>query len=204
MASAMPKETAKITRPTASSSATMGSSKLVTGPLALYWRTTISVAAGAVAAAMAPRVMATGSGSTSGPTIKWRPISAASTSSEAITACRMPMTVAVLPVCFSWARRNSLPISKAIKPSATLESTVTRLRSSMESKPNPGTLVAPRQKGPTSTPAIRNAVTSGKLRRRYLKTRVIIRPANSAKAVANKIRIKLLPSFTGYFPGFCF
>ena len=36
MACATPKDTAKITRPTASSRATMGKSRSVTGPLALY------------------------------------------------------------------------------------------------------------------------------------------------------------------------
>jgi hypothetical protein len=56
-ARAIPKETAKTTRPTASSSATTGSSSRVRGPFALYWRTTISVAAGAVAVAMAPKVI---------------------------------------------------------------------------------------------------------------------------------------------------
>ena len=67
-----------MTRPTASSRATTGSSTSVTGPLALYWRTTIRVAAGAVAAAIAPRVTATGIDSRSG-MIKCRAISAAST-----------------------------------------------------------------------------------------------------------------------------
>ena len=65
MARAAPKETAKTTRPTASSRATTGSRISVTGPLALYCRTTMRVAAGAVAVAMAPRVMAAGMGSLS-------------------------------------------------------------------------------------------------------------------------------------------
>ena len=197
MAPATPMETAKITRPTASSRATMGSSRLVTGPLALYWRTTISVAAGAVAAAMAPRVTATGRGSVSGPTRKYRPISAASTSRLVNSAWAMPMTVAVRPVLRSWARRNSLPMSKAIKPRATLDSTATCPSSSMEAKPSPGRPKAPRQKGPTSTPAIRKAVTSGKRRCRYLNTRVIISPANRAKAVAKSTRMGKNPSFIG-------
>jgi hypothetical protein len=42
--------------------ATTGSSIRVTGPFALYWRTTISVAAGAVAAAIAPSARHIGSG----------------------------------------------------------------------------------------------------------------------------------------------
>ena len=54
---AMPVDTAKTIRPTASSRATMGSRMLVRGPLALYWLMTITVAAGAVAVAMAPRTM---------------------------------------------------------------------------------------------------------------------------------------------------
>ena len=58
MASAIPKEMENTTRPTASSSATIGSRRSTSSPFALYCRTTISVAAGAVAAAMAPRTMA--------------------------------------------------------------------------------------------------------------------------------------------------
>ena len=139
MASATPKDTAKITRPTASSSATMGSSRSVSLPLALYCRTTISVAAGAVAAAMAPRVITAGRGKRSPPRIKCSPSSTRSTVSVATQACRMPMTVACLPVCFSWERRNSLPMAKAIKPSATLETTLTWLSDSIEEKPRPGT-----------------------------------------------------------------
>ena len=90
IALAMPKLTANTTRPTASSSATMGSSRLVSGPLALYWRTTISVAAGAVAAAIAPSVMAAGAERMSGRR-KWKPSRARSTSAVATSACTMPM-----------------------------------------------------------------------------------------------------------------
>ena len=75
----------------------MGSSRSVSGPLALYWRTTISVAAGAVAAAMAPRVMAAGRDSTSGRR-KWKSSRARSTQQVVITAWRMPITRACLPV----------------------------------------------------------------------------------------------------------
>ena len=70
MALAMPKDTANTTRPTASSRATTGSRMSVSLPLALYWRTTISVAAGAVAVAMAPRVMAAAMDSLSPPSMK--------------------------------------------------------------------------------------------------------------------------------------
>ena len=57
-ADAIPKETENRIRPTASSMATTINNSFVKGPSALYCLTTISVAAGAVAAAMAPRVMA--------------------------------------------------------------------------------------------------------------------------------------------------
>ncbi len=125
MAMAIPKETEKMIRPTASSRATMGSSSRVRGPSALYWRTTIRVAAGAVAEAMAPRVMAASRGSTSSPRTKCSPIRAASTSREAATAWKIPMTVASLPVFFRAERRNSLPIEKAIKPRAAVLTTPT-------------------------------------------------------------------------------
>ena len=55
---ATPNETENNTRPTASSMATTINSNFVIGPSALYCFTTISVAAGAVAAAIAPRVIA--------------------------------------------------------------------------------------------------------------------------------------------------
>ena len=55
---AMPKEVENSTRPTASSIATTISSRWVSGPSALYCLTTIRVAAGSVAAAIAPSVIA--------------------------------------------------------------------------------------------------------------------------------------------------
>ena len=55
---AIPKETANTASPTASSRATIGSKMSVNLPFALYWRTTINVAAGAVAVAIAPRTIA--------------------------------------------------------------------------------------------------------------------------------------------------
>ena len=67
---ATPKEMAKTTRPTASSRATMGRSRFVSGPLALYWFTTIMVAAGAVAVATAPSTIQVETGSLS-PKTKW-------------------------------------------------------------------------------------------------------------------------------------
>ncbi len=93
IAFAMPKLTANTTSPTASSNATIGSSKSTRGPFALYWRTTISVAAGAVAVAIAPRVMACA-------TVIFPPVaaltasSATSTKSVAVSACTTPITAA--------------------------------------------------------------------------------------------------------------
>ena len=51
-------DTAKINNPAASSRATIGSRRSVTGPFALNCRTTINVAAGAVADAIAPKTIA--------------------------------------------------------------------------------------------------------------------------------------------------
>ncbi|MBQ5566731.1 MAG: phosphatase PAP2 family protein, partial [Oscillospiraceae bacterium] len=42
---------------------------------------------------------------------------------NAASAWTMPMIIAWRPVFFSWLRRNSLPMAKAIKPMATLEIT---------------------------------------------------------------------------------
>ena len=96
----MPKETENTARPTASSSATTGSRISVSLPLALYCRTTISVAAGAVAVAMAPSVMAAGMLRVSGMR-KCSPMSAASTSSAAVMPCTMPTTTACFPMDFN-------------------------------------------------------------------------------------------------------
>ena len=82
---AMPNDTANTIRPTASSSATIGKSSFVSGPFALYWRTTISVAAGAVAVAIAPSVMICGTVSLSG-IAKYNASSARSTSTVAANA----------------------------------------------------------------------------------------------------------------------
>ena len=120
IARAIPKDTANAMRPTASSSATIGSSRSVSSPLALYWRTTISVVAGAVAVAIAPSVIAAGTDSTSGRR-KWKITSAISTKASAASACKTPIIIACLPVFLSWLRRNSLPMEKAIKPIATSE-----------------------------------------------------------------------------------
>ena len=65
-AEATPKEAENSINPTASSMATTNNKSFVMGPSALYWRTTIRVAAGAVAEAIAPRVMAEETESSSG------------------------------------------------------------------------------------------------------------------------------------------
>ncbi len=153
-ARAMPKDTAKITRPTASSRATMGKSRSVSLPLALYWRTTISVAAGAVAEAMAPSVSAAGRGILSG-MARCTAISAASTRMVAITAWMMPMTVACLPVSLSWERRNSLPMAKAMKPSATSERSSKLFTWSSVWKPRPSMFRRPSRNGPMTMPLTR-------------------------------------------------
>ena len=137
IACAMPKETENTTSPTASSSATIGSRRSVTGPFALYCLTTINVAAGAVAEAIAPSVIATGKGSTSGPSRKCSRTRTASTISAAIRAWITPITVAVFPVSLSCASLNSFPISKAINPRATLFRVLTLSRSSIVLNPIP-------------------------------------------------------------------
>ena len=84
-------EMLKAIRHSASSMATTGSSMLQTGPRALYWRTTISVAAGAVAAAMAPSIRHRGRG---------KPIamSATSTSATAHRPSKSVMTIGLEPI----------------------------------------------------------------------------------------------------------
>ena len=89
----MPKEAEKSTRPTASSMATTISSRWVRGPSALYCLTTIRVAAGAVAAAMEPSVMAEAIEMMSG-RMRWSATSATSTRAVVTTACKMPTVMA--------------------------------------------------------------------------------------------------------------
>ena len=151
---AMPKETEKSTRPTASSMATTIRSRWVRGPSALYCLTTIRVAAGAVAAAMEPRVMAEAAEITSG-RIKWRASRAASTTRVVITACKMPMVMAWRPMLLSWLSRNSLPITKAMKPRATWVTILKDSTSSRETKPIRGRPSRPKKKGPSRSPATR-------------------------------------------------
>ena len=158
---AMPKDTENSKRPTASSMATTSISRRVIGPSALYWRTTIIVAAGAVAEAIAPSVIAQGMEIISGKSM-CSAIRAISTTMVAMTAWTMPMTMAFLPISLSCFKRNSLPMENAMKPSAVwlmifIVSTWPR-----ELKPSPCTCSAPMQNGPSSRPATRYAVTAGR------------------------------------------
>ena len=89
----------------------------------MYCRTTISVAAGAVAAAMAPRVRAAAAEISWG-FQKWMASSTTSTRAVVRTAWRIPMTMAARPICRSCATRNSLPMAKAMKPRAAWEMTL--------------------------------------------------------------------------------
>ena len=82
------------------SSATTGRRMSVTAPLALYCLTTISVAAGAVADATAPRMMAAERENLSGKH-RCTAIRTISTTAVVNTACTIPMTVACLPIFLS-------------------------------------------------------------------------------------------------------
>ena len=135
---AIPKETAKATSPIASSRATTGNSTSVTFPLALYCFTTIMVAAGAVAEAMAPKVKAAEIGSFSG-MIKCKPINAASTRRTAIKDSNRAITTDCFPTFFKTDILNSEPMENAINPSATSETTERlEIRSGVIYRSNPG------------------------------------------------------------------
>ena len=110
----------------------------------MYWRTTISVAAGAVAAAMEPRVTAAPREISSG-FMRWRAIRAESTRAVVATACKMPTVMACFPMCFSCSSRNSLPMVKAMKPRATWEIRSRAATSSRLWKPRDIRSIAPRQ-----------------------------------------------------------
>ena len=83
----------KAIRAAASSRATTLRSVSVTGPLALYWRTTMMVAAGAVAEAMAPSSRASSRS-------KPKSASAAVTRMAAAKASITAMTMGVSPTFF--------------------------------------------------------------------------------------------------------
>ena len=146
----------------------------------------MSVAAGAVAVAMAPRVMACAIDSLPfvSSAIATR---ATSTRNVAASACRTPITNACFPVCFSSDTRNSLPMENAIKPSATSEMRDRLSTSAWVGKPSPSIPSRPRQYGPIRTPATRYAVTDGSFS--GFATRVISRPARIATDKDNRVRI---------------
>ena len=146
----------------------------------------MSVAAGAVAVAIAPRVIACAMDSL--PFVSSAmAIRAISTKKVAASACRTPTTNACLPVCLSSDTRNSLPIENAMKPSATSEIRERLSTSSCVGKPSPSIPSRPRQYGPIRTPATRYAVTDGSFR--GFATRVIRRPARMAIDNDNSVRI---------------
>ena len=78
-------------------------------------------------------------------------------------------------------------MSNAINPKAILDKIATFSSSRIDLKAGSGMFNAPRTYGPTHTPAIKNAVTSGNLNFNNLKTRVMIKPANKANAVARRL-----------------
>lgn len=83
----------------------------VRGPFARYWRTTISVAAGAVAAAIEPKTIANG-------TFSPDMISTKSTNNTAPKASVSPIISGAFPIFLRKESLNSAPIEKAINPSA--------------------------------------------------------------------------------------
>ena len=116
MATQMPKNISAV----ASSIATTLNSVSVIGPLALYWRMTIIVAAGAVAAAMEPSTIENGR---SKPAMMSPTITKTTASSDSNTA----ITIGVAPTRLKYEILNSLPIEKAMKPSATFDIIVIEL-----------------------------------------------------------------------------
>ena len=109
----IPNETAKTINPTASSNATTGKRMSVTGPFALYCLTTMRVAAGAVAEAIAPSTTAASKGNLSG-IAKCNTIKTASTSNVVTTACKIPTMVACLPI-YIFAHFINLLLKRAVK-----------------------------------------------------------------------------------------
>ena len=101
---------------TASSKATTLSSVLVTGPSALYCFTTMIVAAGAVADAMAPKSKDT---LASKPKRTKTPV----TNTDASRASNSAMTIGVIPAFFRYDSLNSEPIENVERqvPSQSIE-----------------------------------------------------------------------------------
>ena len=132
----------------ASSRATTDKSVSVTGPFALYWRITIMVAAGAVAAAIELKTIENDSS---------LPIatSTAHTATTAPRASSAAMTIGAAPTFLKYDILNSLPIENAIKPSAT------SLITAIESIVSFGIILS--TLGPKTRPARRYPVTLGSL-----------------------------------------
>ena len=143
--------------------ATTGRSVLVSSPLALYCRTTISVAAGAVAVAIAPRMI-------DSDVLNPHTHSTISTSAAASSDWKSVMMITFLPIARMLAMRNSPPMEKAINPSATVVMIFS------PSSASEGTSF--RQHGPIRRPATRKPVTLG--RRTFLTMREKISPATIA------------------------
>ena len=161
--SAIALETAKTIRPTASSMATTGSSVLVSSPLALYWRTTMSVAAGAVAVAIAPRMI-------DSDTLNPHRHSTISTSAAAMMDWKSVMIITFLPMERMLESLNSPPMEKAMKPSAMVVMMLSLSSAACGTRPS--------THGPISRPAIRYPVTLG--RRSFFTTRDKTSPATIA------------------------
>ena len=180
---AIPKEIAKIINPTASSNATTGNKISVTGPFALYCFTTIKVAAGAVAVAIAANTIAADNDNLSG-IIKCRQINAISTMIVVNTAWNTPIVNACFPTFLSCDILNSLPIEKAMKPNANSLIIENEAKCSCVI-PNPLIPNAPNKNGPIKTPAIKYAVTAGNFI--FFTTLLNNNPANNAIDKLNNI-----------------
>ena len=105
--------------------------------------------------------------------------------------------VACLPICFKSSSLNSLPIEKAINPSATSDIIENDSIFSKLVKPNQFTPKAPKQNGPIKIPATKYAVTAG--RPKSLATRDNIRPEKSAIDNDNNIACIITPYYTYFF-----
>ena len=125
----------------------------MTGPFARYCRTTISVAAGAVAAAIAPKRSA----------IEMRCVSlsfgirssAPITNSTVVIACTSVMTMMRTPSFLMYESLNSPPIENAIKPSAMSVIGARDCTASSVSRQTPSPKIRGNKKGPINRPANR-------------------------------------------------
>ena len=112
-------KTAKRIKAEASSKATVGRRVSTTGPWALYCLTTIKVAAGAVAAAMAAKERIKGQLMASGLKI-WAMPKPISTTTEAIKDSKIVIQMTFLPTRFKALALKEEPMEKAMKPRAML------------------------------------------------------------------------------------